>query len=312
MSIAFPRAQSLADATWVDLISPTPEEIAEVQQACGVRVPTRGEVSEIEASSRLRAEGEQLYITAPLISKTKEAGWETVSAGFLLCPRVCITVRFDDLAVFEFVADALDGAPALPPAEVLIRLFEEFVDRAADHLEHTAEALNTASKTIFRDPGGRSAVRALQSNELRLLMIKLGQASDHMSLARYTLLSLDRAAQFVIDRAEWIRDEDRDRLAAVRHDIASLDQFEENQQNRVQLLQDAAQAFINIQQNEVVKVLTIASVVGIPPVLVVGIYGMNFQFMPELHWRLGYPFAVVLMLVSAVVPLVWFRMKRWM
>jgi magnesium transporter len=312
MTIAFPRGQSLKDATWIDLLSPTPEEIVEVQQSCGVRVPTEAEVSEIEASSRLKVEGESLYMTAPLISGTQEEGWETAPTGFLLCPRVCITVRFNPIATFDSVAGDLAGKPWLPPAEVMIRLLEEVVDRAADHLELTAIELNAASKAIFRNPRGKSSVRAIQSDALRSLMSKIGQASDHMSHARYTLLCIVRVAQFVTDRADWIRDEDKDRLSAIRHDIASLEQFEENQLNRVQLLQDAAQAFINIQQNDVVKVLTIASVVGIPPVLVVGVYGMNFQAMPELHWKFGYPYAIVLTIVSAVIPLIWFKIKRWM
>ena len=101
------------------------------------------------------------------------------------------------------------------------------------------------------------------------------------------------------------------RLQPRSSEITALVQFAEALVNRVQLLQDAASAIINIDQNEVVKVLTVASVVGIPPVLVVGVYGMNFKNMPELNWTLGYPYALVLVLISALLPLIWFKWKNW-
>jgi magnesium transporter len=125
-------------------------------------------------------------------------------------------------------------------------------------------------------------------------------------------LNIGRMASFVIDRCDPKLDEPiRARLEAVRHDIASLDEFEASLSGRIQLLQDSAAGFISIEQNEVVKVLTVVSVVGVPPVLVVGIYGMNFRFMPELQWHYGYPFALVLCVLSAVVPLLWFRWRDW-
>jgi magnesium transporter len=123
---------------------------------------------------------------------------------------------------------------------------------------------------------------------------------------------LDRIAKFTVDRArDWIAPELPSRLQTISSDITSLVQFAEALVNRVQLLQDAASAIINIDQNEVVKVLTVASVVGIPPVLVVGVYGMNFKNMPELNWTLGYPYALVLVLISALLPLIWFKWKNW-
>jgi magnesium transporter len=120
-------------------------------------------------------------------------------------------------------------------------------------------------------------------------------------------------AKFTLDRSrEWIGPERATRLQTISSDITSLVQFVEGLVSRVQLLQDAATGIISIDQNDVVKVLTIASVVGIPPILVVGIYGMNFKHMPELDWPWGYPFALVLVVLSIVLPLVWFKLKDWM
>ena len=147
---------------------------------------------------------------------------------------------------------------------------------------------------------------------LRQLMIRTGRTSERMARIHYSLVCLDRTAKFVPDRCrDWISPEIVSRLQSVSSDIASLVQFAEGLGGRVQLLQDAATGIISIDQNEVMKVLTVASVVGIPPVLVVGVYGMNFKWMPELDWSWGYPYALALMVLSAVVPLVWFKLKDW-
>jgi magnesium transporter len=119
-------------------------------------------------------------------------------------------------------------------------------------------------------------------------------------------------AKFTIDRArDWLATEVTARLQSVSSDIASLVQFTESVVSRVQLLQDAATGIINIDQNDVMKVLTVASVVGIPPVLIVGIYGMNFKNMPELNWSWGYEYALALIVITAALPLLWFKWKDW-
>jgi magnesium transporter len=147
---------------------------------------------------------------------------------------------------------------------------------------------------------------------LRQLMIRTGRTSERMARLHYTLVCLDRMAKFTLDRAhDWIGKDIVSRLQSVSSDIASLVQFAESLVSRVQLLQDAATGIINIDQNDVMKVLTIASVVGIPPVLVVGVYGMNFKNMPELDWAWGYPYALALMVVTALLPLLWFKWKDW-
>jgi magnesium transporter len=133
-----------------------------------------------------------------------------------------------------------------------------------------------------------------------------------MARIHYSLVCLDRMAKFTLDRAhDWIGKDIVSRLQSVSSDIASLVQFAEGLVSRVQLLQDAATGIINIDQNDVMKVLTIASVVGIPPVLVVGVYGMNFKYMPELNWDWGYPYALALILITALLPLIWFKWKDW-
>jgi magnesium transporter len=147
---------------------------------------------------------------------------------------------------------------------------------------------------------------------LRQLMLRTGRTSERMARIHYTLVCLDRMAKFTVDRArDWLAQDNAARLQSVSSDIGSLVQFSEGLVNRVQLLQDAATGIINIDQNDVMKVLTIASVVGIPPVLVAGIYGMNFKNMPELGWSWGYPYALATIVITALLPLIWFKWKDW-
>jgi magnesium transporter len=312
---AYPTARTegtaLANARWVDLVDPTPEERSAFEQAFGLRVPTKEQLAEIETTSRLRVEKDALYLTAPLIFAVDNEPWILVPTGFVLSKRVLLTVRFARSIACDKVVKELSGADAIDPAFAFVRVLEELVDRVADLLEGTVSDLDEASHVIFR-PDAKGVRLAREAALLRRLMIRTGRTSERMARVQYSLVCLDRIAKFTIDRArDWIAPELPSRLQTVSSDITSLVQFADALVNRVQLLQDAASAIINIDQNEVVKVLTVASVVGIPPVLVVGVYGMNFKNMPELNWTWGYPYALVLVLISALLPLIWFKWKNW-
>ena len=296
---------------WIDLVAPDDREIEMVRDRFGITVPTKEELTRIDASSRLRADGDTLRMSAPLLSGTNTERWELAPVGLILTPDVCITVRFVELEAFDAVATDIGSTPDLQPAEILTRLLEELVDRAADHLERGADVVNDTSQSVFFDePQLRQLSK--ETTMLRDAMRRIGQVSDRTSRVRYTFLSIGRVATFVLDRCTPQLEADiRERLEAVRHDIASLDEFEASLSARVQLIQDAATGFISIAQNDVVKVLTVVSVVGVPPVLIVGVYGMNFKHMPELSWQYGYPYALALCALSVIVPLLWFKWRDW-
>ena len=296
---------------WVDLVDPDDREIALVRERFGVTPQTLDELERIEATSRLRSEGDTLRMSAPLISGTETDRWALAPVGFILTPEVCISVRFVELRAFDDVSKELGSNADIAPAEVLTRLLEEIVDRAADHLGQASGVVDDTSQSVFFDEPKRAQL-SKDTALLRDAMRKIGQVSERTSRVRYTFLSIGRIASFVMDRCTpKIEPDIRERLEAVRHDIASLDEFEASLSGRVQLLQDAATGFINIEQNDVVKVLTVVSVVGVPPVLVVGIYGMNFKNMPELNWYYGYPFALALCLITTILPLLWFKWRDW-
>ena len=305
----------IGGAIWADLSEPTESEIAEVERRFGFKVPNREDLSEIEISSRLRTHEGALVMSAPLIARHGDVGVLSPT-GFILAKDALVTVRFCQMTAFDQVHEEMArDHHEVGGQEVLVRLLEDIIDRSADRLERVAEELATASHAIFREPEKDAPKKRLgrETRRLRALMVSVGRASEQMVKVRHAFLAIGRIANFVLDRCEpKIPDGLRDRLVAVKHDIESLDEFESSLTGRVQLLIDAATAFISIEQNDVVKVLTVVSVAGVPPVLVAGVYGMNFHDMPELSWPWGYPFAWALMIASTILPVLWFKWRDWL
>jgi magnesium transporter len=298
-----------AGRTWVDLIDPTATERAAFEAAFGLRVPAKDEIGEIEATSRLQIEKGALYMTAPLIFAGPNEPWILTPTGFVLSKQALLTVHSGKSAAFDTVAKELAGEK-FEPSVAFVRILEELVDRLADLLEASGRDLDEASHVIFRQDNAERLSH--ETAMLRQLMLRTGRTSERMSRIHYTLVCLDRMAKFTADRGrDCLAPDMPGRLQAVSSDIASLVQYSEGLVSRVQLLQDAATGIINIDQNDVMKVLTIASVVGIPPVLVVGIYGMNFKNMPELDWSWGYEYGLAMVVITALVPLLWFKWKDW-
>jgi magnesium transporter len=313
MLVAYPPDPSghtkLADSTWVDLIDPTSVERAAFEDKFGLRVPAQDELGEIEATSRLQFENGALYMTAPLIVASASEPWLPVPTGFVLSKQVFMTLRSGKSAAFDCAAKELWNQK-FEPSNAFATVLEELVDHLADLLEAAGRDLDETSHVIFSQDQAKNLSH--ETAMLRQLMLRTGRTSERMSRIHYTLVCLDRMAKYTCERArEWLPPDIAQRLQAVSSDIASLVQFSEGLVSRVQLLQDAATGIINIDQNDVMKVLTIASVVGIPPVLVVGVYGMNFKNMPEYDWTWGYQYAWALIIITALIPLLWFKWKDW-
>ncbi len=306
------ESSTLKTAAWVDLLDPTEAERSAFEAAFGLRMPLKEQLAEIETTSRLRTEHDALYLTAPLIFASDNEPWISVPTGFVLSKNVLLTVRFSKSAAFDAVIAELGVSEQFEPVHAFVRLLEVLVDRMADLLEGSARDLDDASHLIFRHDTPNCSRLSHETAILRRLMMRTGRTSERMARIQYTLVCLDRMAKFTVERGrEWVSRDMGNRLQIVSSDIASLVQFTEGLVSRVQLLQDAAGGIINIDQNEVMKVLTIASIVGIPPVLVVGIYGMNFKNMPELNWAWGYPYALALVVITSLLPLIWFKWKDW-
>jgi magnesium transporter len=304
------------DAVWIDLLNPEASEIAFVEQTTGLAVPSLEELSEIESSSRLRARDRALYLSAPLIYRPEPDQPLSTPVGFVLTRDRLITARFAELPSFASFVDRTIPPDSLPAtsAGVFTELMEAIVDRLADALERSASELDTLSHRLFRvgPEGPLSRRRSIGEADLRVILRRVGHNGDLASKIRDSLLSIARIVPFVSAMAaDWLPPELKPRLETLRQDLASLNDYDAHLVSKVQLLLDATLGLINIDQNNIIKVLTIVSVVGVPPTLVASMYGMNFEHMPELHWAWGYPYGLALIALSAILPLLWFKWRGW-
>ncbi len=299
------------DVVWTDLLNPTKSEIAAVEEASGLTLPTQSELSEIETSSRLRTDGDVLCLSAPLVHRARTEDPGTTPVGFVLAPELLVTVRYEPLNAFDTYAAAARGSAA----EVFVGLIEAIVDRTADVLEHIATELDMVSHRLFRSRsagGGERRTRAQENADLRSILRRLGASGDLASKIRDSLLALARIVPYVATtRGSELPAVVKTRLDTLRNDLASLNDYEFHLLNKVQLLMDATLGLINVEQNDIIKVLTVVSVVGVPPTLVASMYGMNFKYMPELDWSWGYPYGLALIAISALAPLIWFKWRGW-
>jgi|HubBroStandDraft_2_1064218.scaffolds.fasta_scaffold62979_2 magnesium transporter len=307
MITSFP-SDDLATAIWIDLLQPTAEESDRVRASTGLRVPTENQVSEIESTSRLIFENSAYYVSTPLVAPREDGDHTLTSVGFVLSSRVLLTVRFAPLPSIDNARSTLSSKPTRTPDDVFLHILEVIVDRSADKLEHARAECDELSQSAFR-----RAKRVGVASHLQVALRSVGGIADRVSLVRDGLLGIGRIGAYVMEGSfEGAPAVNAARMKAIRADVASLTDYEAHLSGKVQFLLDATLGFINIEQNEIVKTLTVASVVGIPPVLVAGIYGMNFRQMPELGWQYGYPFAIILIVVSAIIPLAWFKRRGWM
>jgi magnesium transporter len=310
--VAAPTAALLRSAVWIDLHDPTGDEIRLVVEATGLHVPTWAEVSEIEASSRLVLRERVLYLSMPMIAT--DNGPRLVSAGFVLSPERLLTVRFAASQVFDAYASRLpDGdTPHRTGAEILVGLLGAIVDRQADAVEKIHADLDIVSRRVFSLSGEGRAGRKVEDRILRDTLAELGRIGDMISHIRETQLGAARLLPFIeANTADWLPAELHPKLATLRDDIVSIRDFDNHLADKAQFLLDATLGFINIAQNDVMKVMTIASVAGIPPVLVAGVYGMNFKYIPEYDWTWGYPFGWALIVLTTLIPLAIFRWRKW-
>lgn len=297
---------------WIDLRDPTPEEAATAAAWLGVALPSRAEMEEIELSSRLYHQDGADYVTVLVPAKVGEGHRDAVPVAFILRDGRLVTQRHHDPRPFTTyperagrMAFGCDRGDA-----VLLGLFEEIIDRIADILELTAGELDGESRRLFRaDADDRP-----RSSDLLKLLETIGRNGDLVTDLRTCLLSLERAVSYLgpaLARRAAPADL-RDALEVQRQDVRSLGEHAGFLSQKTNLLLDATLGVVNIDQNANIKLFSVIAVVFLPPTLIASLYGMNFEVMPELSWPWGYPLALLAMVVSAVVPLTWFRAKGWL
>lgn len=302
-----------SDAIWIDLLDGTEEEKRAITQATGIAVPSRDLLSEIENSSRMSARDDVIRLSTPITARKGEHA-EVSPVGFVLTPHHLLTVRFADPPSFQVFGENFDKLPANHrcSAGAFIGLMEAIVDRLADVLELNGGELDKISRTIFAGDEGRDHNSARMTDKLKEVLRIIGRMSDRVSKVRDSLLGISRIMPFVAEKARaWTPPELVPRFETIERDIASLADYDRQLTDKIQFLLDATLGFINVEQNNIFKTLTVFSIVGIPPTLLAGIYGMNFKNMPEYDWTWGYAYGWAVIILSAVIPLWWFRRRGW-
>ena len=301
---------------WADLFEPTPEEERAVESLLTVDVPTRDEMKEIETSNRLYEEGNAVYMTATVGSKLDSMTPESSAITFILADGRLITNRYVDPTPVRRFMLYVERSPAActSSATLFAGLLESFVERIADLLERIQAELDSVSHTIFRRSNGSAPQKgAPSSSDLQAMIEKIGANGDLVSKARESLVSFQRLLMYVQQAGSVsLSTEQRGRFKSTMRDVQSLSDHASFLGNKIQFLLDAVLGLINLEQNNIIKIFSVAAVMMMPPTLVASVYGMNFHFMPELDKPWGYPLALVAMVVSAVVPYLYFRRRGWL
>ncbi|MBE72594.1 MAG: magnesium and cobalt transport protein CorA [Thalassospira sp.] len=293
---------------WVDLHAPTPDEIHEIEERFGIEIPTREEMQEIELSSRLYDEDGALFMTVSVLTKATTDAPQTTAVTFILVKKTLITVRYADPVPFKTFIRRVKRSPSLANSAeaVLFGLLEQIVDRLADLMEQTATDLEGLSNQVFISPDENSS-----DADHRETLRQIGRTGNLSGKAKDSLLNLHRLGLFLSTQARLKKDA-KARLKILSRDIVSITEHANFIANKVTFLLDATLGMISLEQNNIIKIFSVAAAAFLPPTLIASIYGMNFEFMPELGWEFGYPVAIGLMVLSAVLPLLYFKRKGWL
>jgi magnesium transporter len=268
-------------------------------------------MQEIEVSSRLYVENGARYMTATLMCQSDTASPKTTPVTFILSGHRLVTVRYDDPRPFAIVEHRLSrSCPAKINGEiVLVDLLDAVIDRSADILERIGSEVDQISRTIFEPDDDK-----VETSDYNDILKGLGRKGDLTSKVRESQVSIGRLVLFLANEAEtmrWPKDA-RAQVNSMQRDVVSLSDHSTYLTNKITFLLDALLGSVTIQQNNVIKLFSVAAVVFMPPTLVASIYGMNFRNMPELDWYFGYPLALVLMVAAAVGPYFFFKWKKWL
>jgi len=297
-------------AVWLDLLDPTPEEEHQVEQTLGIEAPTREEMREIETSNRLYEEGGALYLTTTVLARADSSRPESTQVTFILSGTRLVTNRYADLLPFRrFVAFASSHPAACTSSALLLTgLLEAIVNRLADVLEQVGAEIDAVSFRVFP----RSDPRRV-SHDFRGELQQIGQSGDLISKTRESLVSLSRLIAFLQQSGDGrLTPEARASLTAVSRDVVALSDHATFLVGKAQFLLDATLGLVTIDQNNILKIFSVVTVLMLPPSVIGAFYGMNFAYIPWLHERWGVWAALGMMVVSALIPFGYFKRRGWL
>ena len=298
------------EAVWIDLLDPTPEEERQVEQALSIDVPTREEMREIETSNRLYEDNGALYLTSTILFKADTDLPETTQVTFILAGSRLVTNRYADLLSFKsFVTYAQTHPASCSSAPLLLAgLLESIVNRIADVLERAGAEIEAVSLQVF-PRGGRHRANRDYKQQLQ----QIGQSGELISKARETLVSLSRLLGFLQQTgSNRVTTEARASLRTVARDVVALSDHATFLVGKAQFLLDATLGMVTIDQNNILKIFSVVTVLLLPPSVVGAFYGMNFEHIPLLHESWGVWAATGMMVLSALIPWLYFKRKGWL
>lgn len=297
---------------WIDLLNITPDEEAFIENYLGIDIPTREEIQQIEISRRLYQEKEALYMTAVIVSNSDTPSPESHSATFILYKNYLITIRYENLRVFKTFGSHITKNNRIThiksAEEVFVSLIEAVIGRVADILERTRKNLDDAASAIFPDNDkiDNTKVNHKESTD------KIGRNGRLISKTRESLVTLDRLVIYSTQDVNIkLKKNTISRLKSILQDIKSLTDYANFLSSETTFLLDATLGMVNIEQNKIIKILSVMASIFMPPTLIASIYGMNFEFMPELKWKYGYLYAVGLASVAVLIPYKYFKKRGW-
>jgi magnesium transporter len=302
------------DAIWLDLLEPTPEEERLVEQRLGLDIPTKEEMRDIESSSRLYEENGALYLTATVVTKLDTQTPENAEVTFILSGSRLVTNRYvDPLPLRRFAAHVERHPLANTSAQaVLAGLLEFIVERIADVIESVGRDMDAASAEIFNTRTLPGSKRRRSQRDFRKLLERIGQAGELISKARESLASLSRLLAFVQQSSIAIPQDVRTRLRTLSKDVVAMSDHASFLATNLNFILDATLGMINIDQNNILKIFSVVTVFLLPPSVIGAIFGMNFAHIPTSQQPWGFWGALVLMVLSSVLPYLWFRRKGWL
>lgn len=304
-----------ATAGWVDLLNPDAGEDSAAETFLGASIPTMEEAQEIESSSRFYLEGGAVYLNLALLVGLKDRSPTLSPLSFVLKGDRIVTVRHVDSAAFnQFLQQiAKPEANCSTASAVLLRITDAIIDRSADAIEKAGADVDRINGQIFGRRQDKIVRRVARERRLEAALQEIAYQEDVISKCRESMTSIERMLQFIMaTEIAWAdRKADRERLKLLARDVRSLTDQLAFLSSRTSFLLDATLGLISVEQNDVIRVLTVAAAILLPPTLIGTIYGMNFTVMPELDWRFGYPLAVGVMILAGVVPYLILKRRGW-
>ncbi len=297
---------------WVDLLEPTAEEEALIEEQFHVAVPTREEMREIETSNRLYEEDGVLFLTATVVTQLDTDHPQNNPITFILTRDVLITNRYVDPLPFQRYATFAARHPeqCRSPGAILAGLLEAFVNRIADALERTSDEMDHLTAEVFTPIDSKRNQRV---RDYRQILERVGRSGDLNSKARETLTSLGRLLAFLQQsNHKQIDETTRIRFRTIFRDLRQMSDHAAFLAGKVQFTLDATLGMINIEQNNTLKIFSVVTVLLLPPSVIGAAYGMNLRYLPGAEHPFGFALAVLLMILSAIVPFMVFRRRGWL